>query len=93
MNCFRDSLLANIASTVAGWFIAQYLLFLYFWNISFWVTTFVISIAVEGLILWALRRKSVGRSWVAALAMNAVSYLILIVLFGLIYELGQASRF
>ena len=93
LNCLRDSFLANFASTVIGWFLAQYLLFLYFWSISFWVAAFIITIAVETLILWALRRKSVGRSWVAALAMNAASYFILIVFLGLIYELGLASRF
>jgi hypothetical protein len=93
INCLRDSFLANFASTLLGWFIAQYLLLLYFWSISFWVTTFVISIAVEALMLWVLRRKSVGRSWVAAMAMNAASYLILVVLLGLTYELGLASRF
>jgi hypothetical protein len=93
INCLRDSFLANFASTLVGWLIAQYLLLLYFWSISFWVTTFVISIAVEALMLWVLRRKSVGRSWVAAMAMNAASYLILVILLGLAYELGLASRF
>jgi hypothetical protein len=93
MICLRDSFLANFVSTVVGWFLYQYLLFLYFWSISFWVTAFGITIAVETLMLWVLRRKSVGRSWVAALAMNAASYFILIVLLGLIYELGLASRF
>jgi len=93
MMCLRDSFLANFASTVIGWFLAQYVFFLYFWSISFWITAFVITIAAETLMLWALRRKSVGRSWVAALAMNAASYFILIVLFGLIYELGLASGF
>ena len=93
MMSLRDSFLANFVSTVVGWFIARYLLLLYFWSITFWVTTFVITIVVEALMLWALRRKSVGRSWGAALAMNAASYFILIVLFGLSYELGLASRF
>jgi hypothetical protein len=90
--CLRDSFLANFASTVVGWFLSQYLIFLYFWSISFWVTAFVITIAVETLMLWALRRKPVSRSWVAALAMNAASYFILIVLLGIIYWLGLASR-
>lgn len=93
MMCFRDSLLANLVSTVIGWFLAQYLLFLYFWSISFWVTAFIITIFVETLMLWALRRKSVGRSWVAALATNAASFSILIVLLWLAYELELASRF
>lgn len=93
MMSLRDSFLANFVSTIVGWSIARYLLLLYFWSITFWVTTFVITIVVEALMLWALRRKSVGRSWVAALAMNAASYFILIVLFGLSYELGLASRF
>lgn len=90
--CLRDSFIANIASTLVGWLVSEYLLFLNFWSISFWITAFVITIAVESLILWALRRKSVVRSGVAALAMNAASYFILIVFFGLIYELGLASR-
>ena len=92
MACLRDSFLANIASTVIGWFLSQYVFFFSFWSIVFWVTAFVITIVVETLMLWVLRRKSVGRSGMAALAMNASSYLLLIVLFGLIYELGLAAE-
>jgi hypothetical protein len=91
MLCSRDSFLANLASTVIGWFLAQYVLFFDFWSIPFWIAALVITIVVETLVLWALKRKSLARSSVTALAMNAASYAMLILLFGLAYQLELAS--
>ena len=92
MACLRDSFIANLASTVVGYFLSQYVFFFSFWTIAFWVTAFVTTIIVEALMLWVLRRMPAGRSATAALVMNASSYLLLIVLFGLIYELGLAAE-
>ena len=92
VQCLRDSVIANSASAAVGWLLAQYVIYSYFWSISFWITQVIISIAVELFILWVLRRKPINKSATASLAMNAASYALLVILFGLIYELGLASR-
>lgn len=90
--CLRDSFMANVASALVGWLLSQYVFFFSFWSIPFWITAFVTTLVVESLALWVLRKKSLGKSGIAALAANASSYLLLILLFGLIYQLGLAAE-
>jgi len=90
--CLRDSFLANLVSILVGWILFQYVLFFYFWSLPFWISAFVITILVEMLVLWVVGRKSIRKTARVTLVMNGASYLMLVILFGLSYGLGLASR-
>ncbi len=92
LTCLRDSFLANLASVLVGWFLFQYVLFFNFWSLPFWISAFVITFLVEMLVLWIVGRKSIRRTVLVTLVMNGASYLMLVILFGLSYGLGLASR-
>ena len=80
--CFLDALLVNIASLIVGFFIARY-------NSTGLDMTensyldlfllFLITTVVEFAVLYLLnRKKPVSKTIIAAIAMNLVSYLLLI---------------
>jgi hypothetical protein len=88
LTCLQDSFLANLASVLVGWFLFQYVLFFNFWSLPFWISAVVITILVETIVLWVVRKRPIRRTAIVTLVMNGASYLMLVMFFGLSYILG-----
>lgn len=71
--CALDAFVANLVSSVLGlWLIPAGA-----WGLAAWLGAFAVSVLVEGVVLYALRRPAPGRLLRAALGANAVSYAVL----------------
>jgi sterol desaturase/sphingolipid hydroxylase (fatty acid hydroxylase superfamily) len=75
----RDSALVNIASTLAIWLLSG-ILFGFGSILIVLIVALVLSILIEGGVLLLLRRRPGPPTWLAALIMNIVSYIFLLVL-------------
>ena len=75
--CVRDSLIVNFATTLLGIVLA--LLFPWYDapSVGFFVLAWLLSVAVEGGLLFLLRRRPARQTWIAALSINTASYVLL----------------
>lgn len=74
----RDAVIVNVASAAVGLVMVQTLF--YFDPITMVVISWLLSIIVEGGVLMLLRQESAQRSFLASLAMNTASYVVLALL-------------
>jgi hypothetical protein len=79
--CLLVSLLTNVISTVFGIGSAMVGSFGFFASTSIWVAViaaFVLSVLIEVVVLMMLKRGDTRLNWLASLAANSASYLLII---------------
>jgi hypothetical protein len=82
-NIFLYSLLVNIASVAVGFAALSWFQEGITSRIVTWLLLFIVTVLVEGFLLFLLnKQKESKKVWMATIAMNIVTYVLLYVLFG-----------